>query len=206
MPKLTEAHFKARREQILEAAFRCLAQKGYSRMTVRDIAAEAGVSVGTLYLHFENKEAIVQALSEHGRERTSAGLDGIPAEGGSLEILGSVFEYLIGRLDDPDSAAVFRVDIELWAEAIHHPALREMFHASQQHWLDRLSDLIAGAQEAGDFPGGVNPQGLARLLMAMLEGLELQRVMEPGLAMGSLVEPLQALLRIRPDSDFGAAH
>ncbi len=104
MPKLTEAHFAARKEQILKAAFQCLARKGYSRLTVRDIAAEAGISVGTLYLHFENKQEIVKALTEQERELDEAGLEGIPVEGGPLEALGAVFEFLIERLDDPDSA------------------------------------------------------------------------------------------------------
>ena len=60
---------------------------------------------------------------------------------------------LIRRLDDPDSAAVCRVDVELWAEAIHDSALMELVQTSQRHWVGRLAEVVAGAQKAGDLPG-----------------------------------------------------
>ncbi len=52
-----------RREQILEAARRLFAQHGPQKTTVADIAKEAGVGVGTVYLEFESKDAIVSELS-----------------------------------------------------------------------------------------------------------------------------------------------
>lgn len=201
MSKLTEAHFAARKEQILKAAFQCLARKGYSRLTVRDIAAEAGIGVGTLYLHFDNKQEIVKALVEQERELDEAGLDGIPLEGGPLEALGAVFELLIERLDDPDSGAVLRVDVELWAEAIHDPTAKAMFQNSRRHWLGRLSELVEEAQKAGELPARVDPAGLAQLLIAMLAGLELMKVMQPEVPLGVLVEPFRALLRAHLDAD-----
>jgi len=202
MPKLTEAHFAARKEQILKAAFQCLARTGYSRLTVRDIAAEAGVSVGTLYLHFENKQAIVKALVEQGRELDEAGLDAIPVEGSPLEALGAVFQFLIERLDDPESAAALRVDVDLWAEAIHHPAVRELFEDSRRYWLGRMSELVEKAQKAGELPTSVDPASLTQLLIAMLPGLELMKVMQPEIPIGPLAEPFRALLRGHLDTDL----
>ena len=52
-----------RRDQILEAAGRLLNHYGPGKTTIADIAREAGVGVGTVYLEFESKEAIVEALS-----------------------------------------------------------------------------------------------------------------------------------------------
>ena len=95
--------------------------------------------MGTLYLHFENKQGIVKALVERERELDEAGLEGIPVEGGPLEALAAVLGFLTERLDDPESAAVLRVDVELWAEAIHHPAVRALFEDSRRYWLGRLS-------------------------------------------------------------------
>ncbi|UCG86115.1 MAG: TetR/AcrR family transcriptional regulator [Gemmatimonadota bacterium] len=198
MPRLTEAHFTARRHQILEAAFRCLARKGYSRMTIRDIAAEAGISVGTIYLYFENKEAVVRALSEQGRRRTAAGIEQAIPEGSPLQVLSSIFEFLLGSYDDAERAAGFKVDVQLWAEAIHHSALREMFQSNYQHWVGKLAELIAEAQRRGELPVGVEPAGLARIFMAMLVGLELQKVMEPEYRLASLVPAFLSLLRDKP--------
>ena len=59
-PKVVED----RREQILEAAMRAFARKGFTRATNKDIAQEAGVTAGLIYHYFENKEAVLKAIIE----------------------------------------------------------------------------------------------------------------------------------------------
>jgi AcrR family transcriptional regulator len=49
MPKVSAEHKEAVRDRLLEATRRCLTRRGYEGTTVRDIATEAGVSIGTLY-------------------------------------------------------------------------------------------------------------------------------------------------------------
>src|SRR6476620_7284883 len=53
------------REAILDATDRLLAQNGYKKMTIDDLAAEVGIGKGSIYLHFESKEEI--ALSHVDR-------------------------------------------------------------------------------------------------------------------------------------------
>jgi AcrR family transcriptional regulator len=52
----------ARPQEILEAALGVFAQKGFARTRMEDIAQEAGVTKGTIYLYFENKEAVFKSL------------------------------------------------------------------------------------------------------------------------------------------------
>ncbi|HEY6541777.1 MAG TPA: TetR/AcrR family transcriptional regulator [Ktedonobacteraceae bacterium] len=59
-PKIVED----RREQIIDAAMRVFAQKGYSNATNKDIAREAGITPGLIYYYFESKEALLYALLE----------------------------------------------------------------------------------------------------------------------------------------------
>ena len=59
-PKVVED----RREQIIDAALRVFAQKGYSKATNKDIAREAGITPGLIYYYFESKEALLNALIE----------------------------------------------------------------------------------------------------------------------------------------------
>ncbi len=54
-----------RRELILEAALRLFSQHGYFSTSVHDIQKEANVSIGSIYHHFKNKEAIAKALFTH---------------------------------------------------------------------------------------------------------------------------------------------
>ena len=58
----------ARREQILEAATRVFAEKGFRRATTREVAREAGVSEGTIYNYFDDKDALMVAILDRLNE------------------------------------------------------------------------------------------------------------------------------------------
>ncbi len=61
MPKVTEEYLDTRRQQIMAAAYRCFAKKGFHQATMRDIYAEAGLSAGAIYHYFRSKEEIIEA-------------------------------------------------------------------------------------------------------------------------------------------------
>ncbi|MEM8499839.1 MAG: TetR/AcrR family transcriptional regulator [Pseudomonadota bacterium] len=61
-PALTEEQRKRTRGNIREAAIRLRAKQGSHQISVRDIAAEAGISVGTFYIYYENLDDLAQAL------------------------------------------------------------------------------------------------------------------------------------------------
>ena len=194
MPRLTEAHFEARRQQILEATFRCLAEQGYARMTMREIAAEAGVSVGTLYLYFENKDEMVRALGDEARVETDARLAEQFPDGGPMEIVDAILAAVIGSLDEPGQRESFRVDLQIWAEALHHESLRELFRNNLATRIGQVSTFLVAAQQEGSLSEKADPERLARILMAIMMGLEVQKAMEPDYTMESLVGSLRALL------------
>lgn len=68
MPKVAAkdrpALIEARRTQLLDATLRVLARKSFDSASVSEIAREAGLSKGTVYLYFENKDALLDALIE----------------------------------------------------------------------------------------------------------------------------------------------
>src|SRR5438445_13650401 len=64
MPKTSVAAKEARRTQILDAAVRCFARRGYYETTIEDLVTETGLSRGALYLYYPSKEAIYLAISE----------------------------------------------------------------------------------------------------------------------------------------------
>src|SRR5918995_4946995 len=59
---------RARREQIVEAATRVFAEKGFRRATTREVARAAGISEGTIYNYFEDKDALLMAILEELNE------------------------------------------------------------------------------------------------------------------------------------------
>ncbi len=60
----------ARRNQILDAAMKVFAEKGFDRATIRDIAKTAGIADGTIYNYFDNKEGLLIGIINRLREAT----------------------------------------------------------------------------------------------------------------------------------------
>ena len=69
MPKVTEEHKQARREQILAGAQRAFARHGYEGATVARLEEETGLSRGAIFNYYENKEALFIALVRRSSDR-----------------------------------------------------------------------------------------------------------------------------------------
>src|SRR3954452_1273194 len=69
----------AREDLILDAADRLLARYGYKKMTIDDLAREAGIGKGTVYLHFRSKEDVVLSHVDRIVKRLIARLQVISA-------------------------------------------------------------------------------------------------------------------------------
>jgi AcrR family transcriptional regulator len=69
MPKVTEEHKEARREQILAGAQRAFARHGYEGATVARLEEETGLSRGAIFNYFENKQALFVALVRRSSDR-----------------------------------------------------------------------------------------------------------------------------------------
>jgi AcrR family transcriptional regulator len=99
---------RARREQIIEAATRVFAEKGFRRATTREVAREAGVSEGTIYNYFEDKDALLMAIldSLNETERRAEDFE----EGMATDFRGFFQEYLRRRMSFTwENREVFRV-------------------------------------------------------------------------------------------------
>ena len=69
MPKVTEEHKEARREQILAGAQRAFARHGYEGATVARLEEETGLSRGAIFNYYGNKEALFVALVRRSSDR-----------------------------------------------------------------------------------------------------------------------------------------
>ena len=69
MPKVSEEHKEARREQILAGAQRAFARHGYEGATVNRLEEETGLSRGAIFNYFENKQALFVALVRRSSDR-----------------------------------------------------------------------------------------------------------------------------------------
>ena len=64
MPKVSQQHRDARREQILAAARRCFLRDGFHATSMQDLFAESGLSSGAVYSYFASKDDVIEAIAE----------------------------------------------------------------------------------------------------------------------------------------------
>jgi AcrR family transcriptional regulator len=114
---------RARREQIVEAATRVFAEKGFRRATTREVAREAGVSEGTIYNYFEDKDDLLMAIL-HRLNETERRVEDFE-EGAATDFRGFLEEYLRRRMSLTwENREVFRVVL---SEMLVNAELREVY-------------------------------------------------------------------------------
>jgi AcrR family transcriptional regulator len=117
----------ARRQQILDAAIKIFAEKGFHRSTIKDVAQAAGVADGTIYLYFENKTALMLGLLDcmHDSEEREKSFSQAAVTPENLR--GFMEQYLRHRLTviKTDNLALFRVVV---SEVMVNKELRELYY------------------------------------------------------------------------------
>lgn len=163
MPRLTEATAAKRRAHILEAAARCLFERGLLATSVDDVCAAAGISKGAFYSHFPSKEALIHAVTD----QLSAELG--PIEGGSIAALAdSIFARQIAPALPPANA---RFGIEITAASTTDAGLRQRTTANLErlrHGIEReVRALIASGAARAD----ADPEAIGWIVQAQLLGI-----------------------------------
>lgn len=162
------------RRALLEAAARLIARQGATRVSLREIAREAGVSHAAPYHHFEDRETILAEVAASGfealREALARGAGG-GEEASTLERLqGAGVAYVGFARENPE---MYRLMFGgLLSDRSRYPALKNAADAA----FGVLLDLLGAGHGAGE-RAGVNPVALATwstvhgLASLLIEGL-----------------------------------
>ncbi|HET7573268.1 MAG TPA: helix-turn-helix domain-containing protein [Gaiellaceae bacterium] len=160
MPKVSQEHLDARREQILEGARRCFAAHGYAGATVARLEQEIGLSRGAIFNYFEGKQALFVAVAMRVNDRFQR----IFVEQGLEEAIRGI------AAEDP---AWLRVLIETQTRLHHDPEFIRRFEAAAEE-VPRVSTRIAELQQAGVFRDDLPATGVAHFLGMVVNGLALR--------------------------------
>ena len=194
MPKVTEAHLEARRQQILEAAFACFSRQGFHQTSMQDICREAELSPGAVYRYFASKEEIIDACCEGCQQVDLSMLESATQNGGTFEVLDRIREEAFSGLDQPESNVVLRLNVQWWSEALRSPELRESLARNNAGmWRDTLGRIVARAQELGEVKPDLDPEAVGRVLLSMWLGFVLQKALDPEVDVESYVDAVGAL-------------
>ncbi|MEZ4679900.1 MAG: TetR/AcrR family transcriptional regulator [Caldilineaceae bacterium] len=194
MPKVTETHSAARRQQIIDAAYRCFARKGLNQTTMRDIYAEADLSSGAVYHYFESKDAIIQASFEFDYERSLTIFDAAIASDDPLRALHELLDFFFAGLASAAELGATRVNVQGWGEALVNPPLLETIRRVLDFYLETLTQLVRKAQGAGQLAPTLDPQAVGRILLSLYYGLELQKALDHEVAIEPYARAIKLLL------------
>jgi AcrR family transcriptional regulator len=161
-----------RRSEIIQAAMRCFARSGYHRTSMDDIVAESGLSKGTLYWYFKNKQALFTAMLETFFAEMAAPLEEIASGGGTaserLRLMSNLFWQLLVQQKDLGDLM-----IEFWAESSRDEAFNAYFRQVFEPYLTLLAGLIEDGIQNGEFRP-VNVRAAASAFAAIMDGLWFQ--------------------------------
>lgn len=168
-----------RREQIVRATVRCLARDGYAGLTMKRVAAEAGVSQGILHYYFRDKAAMLAAAAL----RVTVDLDRrVAAEArGARDARARLRAVIRACLETAvESRDFWTVFIEFWGEALHDRRLAAVNRQAYARARRLIAATLAGGRSAGAVRR-VNLEEAAAAVLGLLDGLSLQLTFDRGL-------------------------
>lgn len=157
---------ESRRQELVLAAFKRVAEAGFEGLRTRDVAGEVGVNIATLHYYYPTKEALIRAVVGHamGLFRTTFDPQGSPGEQLAAHFRG------VRRLSR-DSPELFAVMGELAQRSARDPAIASIFKEMNDTWHATLRTLLRHAQVAGAVDAGLDPDATAALVTASFRGL-----------------------------------
>ena len=157
-----------RRAEIVRAALEVIAERGYRGASLAAVAERVGLTQQGLLHHFPTKDALLVAVLEE-RDKW----DAVPNGSWRVDLLASLVEYNAMR------PGIIQTFSALLGESVTegHPA-REYF--TDRYTRVRASMTVALRTEYGDrLPNGLSPERTAPLLVAVMDGLQYQWLLDP---------------------------
>jgi AcrR family transcriptional regulator len=177
MPKVVD--HDAQRVKFAEAAMSLIARHGLEGVTMRAVAAEAGLSYGSLFHYFSSKDDLLMHIVRHTSELQTHRVNAFTSQHSGLKAL----EHLL--CDDAIITESTREDWMVWVTFLYKAALHESFaemHAELiDGWLARIRRLLEDAQEAGEISRTLDVDFEAKAIWAYSAGIGQLSLLHSGL-------------------------
>lgn len=178
------------RQLILDTAYRVFADSGYGQTSVDAIIAEAGISKGAFYHHFDSKENLFNTLIDVRIRDCGEQMAGAVGSPGNLrDAVASLAEVGVQSLrDDP---AWLRVYMEFWLQASRDLAARRIVAGSMRECRELIAGMLRAGQAAGLVRHDLDTDSAAAILNGVFDGVALQSEIDPdAVVLDQLVRPL----------------
>ena len=162
-----------KRERILIAAERIFARHGFFAARISEIAREAGVADGTIYLYFKSKDDLLISLFENRMKQVNEDLRRAIADRPPAEQLRAFIQtYLQLVSDEPTAAEVLTIELRQSSKF-----MKEYDNPEFADFLRMLGGIIAEGQARGELDAAIPSHIAARMIFGMLDELALAWVL-----------------------------
>ena len=175
MPKIVD--HDTQREHFAEAAIRLIARDGFEGMTMRAVAAEAGLSYGSLFHYFDSKDQLLIHAVRQLTAQQSRRVNEFSSRSTGLKALQRLL------YDDALVDAASRDEAVVWlaflARAALEPALARIHGQLIDGWLERIRQMLDEARAAGEVPATLDSQTEALAIWVYSAGVGQQGLLYP---------------------------
>ncbi|MGL1922551.1 MAG: TetR/AcrR family transcriptional regulator [Hyphomicrobiales bacterium] len=156
-------------ERILQAADICFTEIGLSKTTMRDIAKQAGMSLGNIYRYFDNKKALIQAFVGKNSQELKEAFELLNNTKYFKETLAEIGNEYLDILSIRSNYLIY---IDILAEALHDKSTLELvdFEKNEQYLLKAIKRAVTD----GRIKLALSPEATAVVILSMLENISLK--------------------------------
>jgi AcrR family transcriptional regulator len=157
-----------RREELVLAAYREIATRGFEGLRTREVAAEVGVNIATLHYYFPTKEALIRAVLDHamGRFRSTLTFKGSPGD----ELRGYLRSVQALLLEEPELGAVMA---ELALRSVRDESIGRFMNEMYDLWHATMRGLLRRAARAGKIRKDLDSDAVAALIVSTVTAMTL---------------------------------
>jgi len=163
------------RGKIMDSAIKLFSTRGFNTASVDDICAEAGISKGAFYHHFESKQALFLALLDGWLQNIDNAIEASKDKTApeTFMQMTEAFPYLFKTAGE--GLPMF---LEFWLQASRDKKIWEASIAPYRRYHKYFTSLIKKGVEEGSFVA-VNPELASRMIVSTAMGLLLQSLLDP---------------------------
>ena len=163
-----------KKELIINAAIKVFADKGFYTANVADVAKEAGVADGTIYLYFKNKDDLLISLFETKMEEILKRFSSLIMSTGNAKEKLNNFIHLYFQIieEDQNLAEVFQVELRQSSKF-----LKDYHNQTFIDFLNLIGDIIHQGQNNGEFASDISIHNMKLIIFGALDELARQWIL-----------------------------